>query len=291
MDFHHPLFQSLALPLLLSLAGTGLLRLGLGPVHGRRWASAGVGAAIVVGSAWILGWDMWPSTLTEELPWIYMAAALLGLGLEAMRATPRTTWLATCALWTLVLGGLSDQPLAVQAVTWLVGVAVIAAVLGQSEESAHAPASLVVAGLGLAAVALINGSALLFELSLSIAAAVAGCALWVWPKARIAFSACGAVVSVICWLTLAEGIALLSPVRPLVLLLLACAFLSGPIVQWAARWFQRPQPHASRRNWRGALIIAALAAIWVTGAVALALRDDAKAPAGSLDDPYYTPRW
>jgi len=291
MDFHHPLFQSLALPLLLSLAGTGLLRLGLGPVHGRRWASAGVGAAIVVGSAWILGWDMWPSTLTEELPWIYMAAALLGLGLEAMRAAPRTTWLATCALWTLVLAGLSDQSLTEQAVTWLVGVAVIAAVLGQSEESARAPASLVVAGLGLAAVALINGSALLFELSLSIAAAVAGCALWVWPTARIAFGACGAVVSVIAWLALAEGIALLSPVRPVVLLLLACAFLSGPIVQWAARWFQRPPPHASRRNWRGALIISVLTAIWVTGAVALALRDDAKAPAGSLDDPYYTPRW
>jgi len=216
---------------------------------------------------------------------------LLGLGLEAMRAAPRTTWLATCALWTLVLAGLSDQSLTEQAVTWLVGVAVIAAVLGQSEESAHAPASLVVAGLGLAAVALINGSALLFELSLSIAAAVAGCALWVWPTARIAFGACGAVVSVIAWLALAEGIALLSPVRPVVLLLLACAFLSGPIVQWAARWFQRPPPHASRRNWRGALVIAVLAAIWVTGAVALALHDDAKAPAGSLDDPYYTPRW
>lgn len=291
MDFHHPLFQSLALPLVLSFAGAGLLRVGLGPVHGRRWASAGVGVAIVVGSVWILGWDMWPRTLTEELPWIYMAAALLGLGLEAMRAAPRTTWLATCALWTLVLAGLSDQPLAVQAVTWLVGVAVIAGVVGQSEESAHAPASLVVAGLGLAAVALISGSALLFELSLSIAAAVAGCALWVWPTARIAFGACGAVVSVIAWLTLAEGIALLSPVRPVVLLLLACAFLSGPIVQWVARWFRRPEPPASRRNWRGALIIAVLAAIWVTGAVALALRDDAKAPAGSLDNPYYTPRW
>ncbi|MDM0104499.1 hypothetical protein QTH97_06120 [Variovorax sp. J22R24] len=291
MDFHHPLFQSLALPLVLSFAATGLLRGGLGPVHGRRWASAGAGVAIVVASVWVLGWDMWPRTLTEELPWIYMAAALLGLGLEAMRAATRTTWLATCVLWTLVLAGLSDQPLALQAVTWLVGVAVIAAVLGQPAESAHAAASLVVAGLGLAAVALINGSALLFELSLSIAAAVAGCALWLWPKARISFGACGAVVSVIAWLTVAEGIALLSPVRPVVLLVLACAFIAGPIVHLAGRWLRRAPPAVSRRTWAGALVVAVLAAIWVTGAVALALHDDAKAPAGGLDDPYYTPRW
>jgi hypothetical protein len=291
MDFHHPLFQSLALPLVLSFAAAGLLRGGLGPAHGRRWASAGVGIAIVAGSVWVLGWDMWPGTLTEELPWIYAAGALLGLGLEAMRAGRRTTWLAACVLWTLVLGGLSDQSLPVQAATWLVGAAVMAAVLGQPPESAHASASLVVAGLGLAAVALISGSALLFELSLSIAAAVAGCALWLWPTARIAFGACGAVVSVIAWLALAQGIALLSPVQPLVLLLLACAFLSGPIVQWAGRWRRRTPSAPSRRKWLGALVAASVAAVWVTGAVALALHDDAKAPVGGTDDPYYTPRW
>ncbi|MDM0076555.1 hypothetical protein QTH90_19250 [Variovorax sp. J2P1-59] len=291
MDFHHPLFRSLALPLVLAFAAAGLLRGGLGPVHGRRWASAGTGIAIVVASVWLLGWDLWPRTLTEELPWIYMAAALLGLGLEAMRAATRTTWLATCVLWTLVLAGLSDQPLAVQAATWLVGIAVIAAVLGQPPESAHASASLVIAGLGLAVVAFVSGSALLFELSLSIAAAVAGCALWLWPVARIAFGACGAVVSVIAWLAVAEGVALLSPVRPLVLLLLACAFLSGPIVQWAGRWLRQAPPGVSRRKGLAALIVAVLAAIWVTGAVALAWHDDAKAPASGLDDPYYTPRW
>lgn len=282
MDFHHPLFESLALPLLLSFAATGLLRAVLGAAHGRRWASAGVAPAIIVASAWVLGWQLWPGSLTEELPWIYAAAALLGVGLEGMHAIKRTAWLATCVLWALVLAGLSDQPLSLQLATWAVGAVVIGAVLSAPPEQADAPASLVMASIGLAAVAFISGSALLFELGLSIAAAIAGCALWLWPKARIGFGACGAVVSVIAWLTLAQGVALLTAVRLEVLLLLAGALLSGPMVRWVWR---------GRRPAVDALIVAAVAALWVAAAIALALHGDAQAPQDKQDDPYYTPRW
>ena len=283
MNFHHPLFESLALPLMLSFAATGLLHAGLGAVHGRRWAAAGGAPAIIVGSAWVLGWQLSPGTLTEELPWIYAAAALLGMGLEGMRAVVRTTWLASCVLWALVLAGLSDQPLALQAATWAVGAAVTGAVLSSPPEHAAAPASLVVASLGLAAVAFISGSALLFELGLSIAAAIAGCALWLWPAARIGFGACGTVVSAIAWLTLAQGVALLTPVRPEVLLLLAGALLSGPMVRWARPGVRRPAVEV--------LIVAVVAAFWVAAAVALALHRDGQAPRHGQDDPYYTPRW
>ncbi|MGO4389967.1 hypothetical protein AB4Z46_01315 [Variovorax sp. M-6] len=283
MNFHHPLFESLALPLMLSFAVTGLLRAGLGAVHGRRWAAAGVAPAIIVASAWVLGWQLWPGSLTEELPWIYAAAALLGVGLEGMRAAMRTTWLASCVLWALVLAGLGDPPLTLQIATWAVGAAVIGAVLSSPPEHAAAPASLLVASLGLAAVAFISGSALLFELGLSIAAAIAGCALWLWPAARIGFGVCAAVVSVIAWLTLALGVALLTPVEPAVLLLLAGALLSGPMVRWARRGL--------RRRAVDVLIVAAVAAIWVAAAVALALDRGAQASRDGQDDPYYTPRW
>ncbi|MDM0016143.1 hypothetical protein [Variovorax saccharolyticus] len=282
MDFHHPLFESLALPLVLSFAATGLLRAGLGAVHGRRWAATGVAPAILVASAWVIGWQQWPGSLTEELPWIYAAAALLGVGLEGMRALRRTTWLASCVLWALVLVGLSDQPLALQAVTWMVGALAIAAVLSAPPERADAPASLVVAGIGLAAVAFLSGSALLFELGLSIAAAIAGCALWLWPVARIGFGACGAVVSVIAWLAMAQGVALLTPVHSGVLLLLAGALLSGPMLRWLPGSL-RPAMHA--------LIVAALAALWVAAAVMLAFHQGSQAPGGKQDDLYYTPRW
>lgn len=282
MDFHHPLFESLALPLLLSFAATALLRALPGAAQGRRWAAAGVAPAIIVASAWVSGWQLWPGSLTEELPWIYAAAALLGVGLEAMHATRRTTWLASCVMWALVLAGLSDQPPALQAATWAVGAVVIAAVLSAPYAQAEAPASLVLAALGLAAVAFISGSALLFELGLSIGAAIAGCALWLWPKARIGFGACGAVVCVIAWLTLAQGVALLTPVRIEVLLLLAGALLSGPMVRWV--W-------VGRRPAIDALIVAAVAALWVAAAIVLALHGVAHDPQDKQDDPYYTPRW
>jgi len=46
MDLHHPLFQSLALPLVVAFTVTGMLRGAPGPVQGRRWAAAGAALAI-----------------------------------------------------------------------------------------------------------------------------------------------------------------------------------------------------------------------------------------------------
>lgn len=287
MDLHHPLIRSLALPLLVAFASAGALHGALGAVQGRRWAATGVALAIVGAAVWLLDWHLWPRMLTDELPWIYAAAALLGVGLEAMRASRQTSWLAGAVLWALVLAGLSDQPLIEQVLAWLAGAVVIGAVLSPPPDSADAPASLAVAALGLAAVAFISGSALLFELGLAIAAAVAGCLPWLWPQARVAFGACGAVAAVIAWLALAQTVALLSPVRPLALLLLAGAFLAGPIIRVIAT-LRRPR---ASRPWARTLIVVALAAAWVAGAVALALLGGAPAPTGGADDPYYTPRW
>lgn len=297
MDPHHPLFESVALPLLLSTAASGLL-LGLvgralGELQGRRWAGAGVAPAIIVASASVLGWQLWPGSITEELPWIYIAAALLGLGLEGMRAVRRTTWLASCAMWALVLAGLGDAPLAWQAGIWCAGAIVIAAVLSAPIDDATGPAGLVIASLGLAAVALVSGSALLCELGLSIAAAVAGFALWLWPRPRVCFGMAVAVVSVMAWLTLAQTVALLTPVAPEVLLLLAVALCSGPPVRWALRAARRGRAGGvAPRPVSDPLIVAGIAAIWAAAAVVLALHGpNPQASAGNGDDPYYTPRW
>src|SRR5690242_21166352 len=65
----------------------------------------------------------------------------------------------------------------------------------------------------------------------------------------IGFGASGAVVCVIAWLTLAQGLALLTPVQPEVLLLLACALTSGPTVQWLGRG-RRPAIDADRKSTR-----------------------------------------
>jgi len=295
MDLHHPLFQSLALPLVVAFTVTGMLRGAPGPVQGRRWAAAGGALAIVGAAVWILGWRLPPGTLTERLPWIYAIVALAGVGLEALRAGRRSEWLTASILWALALASLATQPLPLMIGLWVLGTAVIRAVLREHAARANAAAILVVASLGLAAVAMACGSALLFELSLALAAAVAGCALWLWPFVRVAFGAAGALVSTLAWLALMLATALLTEVRPLTLLLLAGAFTAGPLVHWGRRRLQRQRPAsapgASARTWVEPLIVAAVAAIWVAAALALAQWGGAGAPAATMDDPYYKPKW
>lgn len=293
MDFHHPLFQSLALPLVVAFTVTGILRGALGAVQGRRWAAVGAAVAIVGAAVWLLGWRVPPGPLTERLPWIYAIAALAGLGLEALHAGRRTEWLAAGVLWALALASLAAQALPLLIGIWLLGLAVIRAVLREHAARANAAAILVVASLGLAAVAMTSGSALLFEAGLALAAAVAGCALWLWPFVRIAFGASGAVVSVLAWLVLMQTTALLTEVRPVTLLLLAGAFTSGPLVHWARRRLGRPATGATTtaRTWVEPLIVAAVAAVWVAAALAFAQWGEAGALGTTMDDPYYKPRW
>ncbi len=287
MDFHHPLFQSLALPLCIAFAATGLLRGVLGPVRGARWAAAGTAVAIVGTVSWVLGWRLMPGALTEKLPWIFAAAALLGLGLEALRAGRRVQWLAAGILWALVLAVLAGQPLLLTIAIWLLGLAVIQAVLNEAPRRAEAIAMLVLASCGLAALAMMSGSALLFELSLGLGAALAGCALWLWPVARIAFGASGVIVALLAWLALAQATASLTSARPGALLLLAASFTSGSLVRWGHRRLRRGEG----RPWVETLLVAAVAALWVAAALALAHWGGAAQPGASMDDPYYKPNW
>ncbi|RZL90275.1 MAG: hypothetical protein EOP82_16120 [Variovorax sp.] len=293
MDFHHPLIQSLALPLVLAFTVTGMLRGALGAVQGRRWASAGAAVAIVGTAIWVLGWRIAPAGMTEKLPWIYTAAAIAGLALEAMHASKRTQWLLGGVLWALVLAVASPQPLPLKIGLWLLGLAVTRAVLHEPAARVNSAVALVVASLGLAATAMAAGSALLFELALALAAAVAGCALWLWPAARIAFGASGALVSVLAWLALMQATALLPSVRPVALLLLAGTFTSAPLMHWLSRRLRRLPPGTppAAHTWIAPLIVAAVAALWVAAALVVTLWGGAQAPAGVADDPYYKPRW
>lgn len=288
MDFHHPLFQSLALPLVLAFAATGVLRAMLGPGAGARWAALGVPLALLVTVSWVLGWRLPPGGLTEKLPWVYLATALLGAVLEATRADRRAQWLAAGILWAVVIVALGQQPWLPRVGSWVVGMAVIGAVVYEVPSRADVAAMLVVAGVGLALVAMMSGSALLFELSLGLAAAVAGAALWLWPVSRISFGVSGLLVAVMAWLSLAQGTALLTSVRPGAVLLLAAAFSACAFVRVVRQRLRRGEGRA----WAEALVVAAVAAVWVVAALAIAQwagppRSGGKVP----DSPYYTPKW
>ncbi|WP_077003288.1 hypothetical protein [Variovorax sp. KK3] len=292
MDLHHPLVQSLLLPLVVSFMVTGMLRGALGPVQGRRWASAGAALAIVGTAAWQLGWRLPPGTLTERLPWIFAAAALLGFVLELMRASRRAEWLAAGVLWALILAVVATRAFPLLVGMLLLGLAVMRAVLREHAARADAAAVLVVVSLGLAAAAMLAGSALLFELSLALAASVAGCALWLWPIVRIAFGASGVVAASLSWLALMLATIRLTDVRLLTLLLLSGAFTSGPLVRWGRGRLQRraPPPGGRARTWVEPLIVALVAAAWTAAALAFAVWGASEMPSAA-DDPYYKPKW
>lgn len=286
MDPHHPLVRSVLLPLALALAGTGLLRVTLGLSAGRRWAAAALGLALWVAAVWTLGLRWPPSSLPEKLPWVYGAACLLALALEALRANARTQWAAAAVLWALVLLWFGRQPWVAGVVGWAVGVALIGALVHEPRDGAQAPALLLVAAAGLALVAMLSGSLLLFELALALVAALAGCALWLWPKARIGFGAGAGMVAALAWLALAQGTALLTRAPAAALLLLAGAGFSGLLLRAARR------RRAALPGWIEPLASAALALLWVAAALALTLWLGADGSAGSeADDPYYRPAW
>lgn len=281
MDFHHPLVRSVLLPLLLALAVTGVLRF----TAGQRWAAAGMAVALLAAALAVVGWQPRPGSLTEKLPWAVVAAALLGLVLEAVRASRAAQWIAASAGWALALGALGVASPLAGAVTWLVGAAAIAAVLHARDDNADAPALLAVAGFGLAAVAMAAASLLLFELALGGAVAAAGVALWLWPRPRIAFGAAGRVVAVLTWLALAHATSRLTQAPPTALTLLALVFAVGPLMAW---W------RSSAPAWASPLWRAAVGALLAAGAVALtvqAVDTPAPAPGAAQEDPYYTPRW
>lgn len=289
MDFHHPLFQSLVLPLVSAFVLTGVLRALLGPGAGARWAALGLPLALLVTLSWVLGWRMPPSGLTEKLPWVVLAATVSGVVLESLRADRRAQWLAAGLLWALIIVALGRQPMLPGIGSWLVGMAVIGAVVYEVPSRADAAAMLAIAGAGLAVMAMMSGSALFFELSLGLAAATAGTALWLWPVPRISLGAGGLLAAVLAWLSLAQGTALLTSVRPGAVLTLAASFCSAALLRLLRRRLRRGESHA----WAEALVVAAVAAVWVAAGLAIAQwvgpprGGDAKAP----DSPYYTPKW
>lgn len=285
MDFHHPLVRSVLLPAFLALLLCGLLRRAAGP----RWAAAGTALTLGAAMLAVLGWPPRLDTLVGKLPGLVLAAGSLGLVLEGVRARPAVQWAAASAGWALALAVLGAAGPLQGWVAWAVGAAVLGALVPLRTDTADAPALLAVAGLGLAGVAALSASLLLFELALGGAVAVAATALWLWPRARIGFGPAGRIAASLAWLGLAHATLRLTQAPPLAVALLCLAFAAGPLLD---RWPRASRPAWARPLWRaaGAALVAAAA---VAATLALAERGSTGAiPPGESDAyPYYSPRW
>lgn len=282
MNLAHPLIQSVVLPLLVALGAAGLLRRLIGTRHGARWAAAALGLAVLGCSLLLLGWRMaLPGTAVEKLPWAFASAWMLGLVLEAIRPGRWLQWVLASLLWLALSWWLGSKDVASGAASAVIGAAVLAALQDSACERASAASMSLIASLGLAAVAMISGSLLLFQLSVLLAAALGGVALWIWPKARIAFGPAGWVTAGIGWLALAHMAALLTPAPPIELAALATVFVAGPIV--------RRLPLMGRRVVVEPLVVALGAGLLAGVALGWTASLEAQDAPDAGNDPYYSP--
>lgn len=279
---HHPVFESVILPLLLSLAGVGLLRAIAGPSR----AAAAIGLSVLACTVWMTGWPREPGGVMQRLPWVFAAAWLAGVALEAIVRNRLGQWIVLTAVWLAASWWLGAKSAPQFVALALAGAVAIACLLSTPPDRADAATAAVVASLGLAGLALIAGSLALFQLSLMLAAAVGGAALWLWPKARIRFGAAAVAVAAVSWLALAQTTLVLIPARPQALALLALAFAAAIVAApVAGRLALRTRPVTAP------LVVAVLAGACVAASLALqgtGAIDGTGANAGSgADDAYY----
>lgn len=312
---HHPAFQSLGLPLLLTLVLTvslGMRQTSAGP----RWWALGSAIALLLSFLLLPGFD-WPaSARAQKLPWIVLGGTGLAFVWVLFGATRPNRWMHWAmgsALWAIACAWLTANPeqWAHSLLGALAGAAVLAFLLIKrpqagpqgAHERTSAPldvaaigiadaAALTVAALGLAALAAGGGSLLLAQLAMMLGVVTAVPGLWAWlrPAAGLAISPAALFPLGLAWLVIAYSLAVAGPSAAGRVLVISLAFAAPALLKrsaWAAR----------HPRW-APLLTALLAALPVLVALAWLLLGDA-APSGAdgsfsdanEDDPYYKPTW
>ncbi len=281
---HHPVFESVVLPLGLAFVLAGILRGTAGPSR----AGAAVGVAMVASMVWMAGWSM-PASAMEKLPWIVALAWLAGIVLDRGRGGNFLRWLVLLACWLAASWWLGTASVGHALAAGVLGALVIGLQLRSAPDRADGAVMAIIAALGLAGLGFQAGSLALFQLGLMLAAALGGAALWLWPRARILYGTAAVAVASIGWLALAQATVLLLPARPAALGLLALAFAAAAI---AAPVIRRIAVRS--RGLASPLVVAFLAA--ATVAAGVSLQDvggpapgelQAGSSAGATDDAYY----
>ena len=198
MNAHHPLVESVLLPLALGLGATGLSRFIFGPERAALAAGLGISASVIGALIWMAGWPTHPAGTLEWLTWMLAGACVAGLAVG--RFVGRVVRLD------------AGVPAAGQAA-----------------------AVLVAASLGLAGVALAAGSLALFQRALLLASATAGVALWQWPVRRAAIGPAATLVGAGCWVAIALALIRLTDAAPVSIGLLCVGILAGTVTtRWRA---------------------------------------------------------
>ncbi len=232
--FSDPLVQSVLVPVVGGFLLTGAIRIANGPTRGPLVAGASVGLGFLVAHGLTLGVPALPPIAPEqELAYVVAAGLVIGFLLDFFRRGPlyrETVYLLGSAAGLYWIA----QPLIETGDAWiylaLIALWLGAIIAGYRLEKSRAAGldsclKLLVASLGLGAIAIFGRATDLGQISFGLATALGGFALWNWPVNRYNFGAALLLGAGGAFIALAYVLALYSETSPIALaLLLLCFF-------------------------------------------------------------------
>jgi len=269
----NPLVQSAALPLVVALVVTGVLRLLAGPGRGPLLAGAAVAIGFLAAYLSIVGLPPWPPRASDQkLAYAVSAGVVLGLVLDSVRVPRLVHWLAVVAGaaavlawigWPRLRAGELEMTLRVAAL-WLGGAVALLRLHRQRLQGAQAGAMLLVVSAGAAPVAFYGASLSLAQFAGALAAAAGGFLLWSWPLSHYRFGSAGVLGAGSALLTVLGIMGLYTQASPAALALLLPAFFADAL---SARV---PLPAGTLGSLLRPIVLALFCAVPVAAAIAVA---------------------
>ncbi|WP_207061378.1 hypothetical protein [Motiliproteus sp. SC1-56] len=261
--FSDPMVQSSLLPLTLALVLTGLLRLLLGPVRGRRIANLSVILSFFILACLIQGLIFPPVGSTHKIPYLLGGLALVALLVDLLPVRGKALMVLLVVVPALALGwlnatrwaGADSELLVKEALLYGATLLVLWSLFRQRGRGLDGVVELLFASVGFAAISLMGASALLTTQGFALAACLGGYALWNWPRHRFALGG-GVLMAAVGLVLLINQALLLTDTSVLALALLLPVFFADSLFsplekRWPLNDVTRP------------LVIALVCLLWV----------------------------
>lgn len=235
----NPLVQTALLPLLVTAAAAVALRLAGGPGRGPLLVGAAIGIGFLVAYAVITGMPPFPPrSSSHKLAYIVLLGLILGIAWSLLRI-PRATniitifvataacvaWLAQPKLWAAELTTLLPV-----AILWATGALAMLRLSATRSDTPDGAMMLVLAAMGMAAVAIFGRSASMTQFAGALAAAAGGFVLCAWFMPSFRLGQAGTYGGGIALLSIATILALYTKSSPLALAMLILVFFLDSVV-------------------------------------------------------------
>ena len=236
------LIDTALIPGVVSIFAAGLLWFIGGADRGYATAAGAIGIGFIAGYLVILGPPLAPPNASiQKLFYVVAVGVILGVLLDLMRPQPGVTralgalaplviigWFVWRRLFAIDWG--HDWTLLIKVVGFaIVAGAILASLYRERGAAVESGVMILVAATGLAGLAVFGASAVVAQLSGTIAAGAVGLLLWNWPFSRHGFGAAGILGAGGALMGLAAILLFFSEANPLALVMLAFVFQAAPM--------------------------------------------------------------